>query len=248
MKNFVWIPLAFILGGLVGYWGPSEDVRELKARAEAAPAAQAPANGFGSFAQLVNIPESANPRRMRRRQAEREAAAKAAQEDPSDKGSTNETNVASVEQPSPVQRPAISPEDLRARIDEAAAFWRTRVEIARAQTIEQLGLGSDGVAKFDEALASMNGRLRESLQTIADMLADEEAMTPEIGVRLMGDLATTLAEAYDGVGACVDESRRGEISELQLVNFIDPSVAEPLIAVQGKLQGTPFLPGVRNRR
>jgi len=53
----------------------------------------------------------------------------------------------------------------------------------------------------------------------------------------MGDLSTTLAETYDAVGACVGEDLRGEVSNLNLADFIDPSVAEPLIAVQGKLDG-----------
>ena len=243
-RSVVLIPLAFVLGGLVGYWGPSEDVRELKARAEAAPEKPAAASGFGSFAQIVRIPEAANPHRMRRRQAEREAA-EAAKAKPETNGvATADTEDAQ----DAVRRPPISPEDLRARIDEAAAFWRTRADMARAKAIEKLGLDEAGAARFDEALAAMNDRLRDSLQTIADMLENQESMTPEIGVRLMGDLATTVAEAYAGVGTCVDESRRGEVSSLQLIDFVDPSVAEPLIAVQGKLEGAPFLPSGRGRR
>ena len=128
-------------------------------------------------------------------------------------------------------------EDLRARIDEAADLWRARVEIARAQTIEKLGLDGAGVEKFNAALDNMNVKLRDSIQIIATKLAEEENMTPELGVRLMGDLCTTLAESYDEIGQCVGDDRRGEISSLELHNFVDPSVAEPLISVQGKLGG-----------
>ena len=82
----------------------------------------------------------------------------------------------------------------------------------------------------------MNAKLRESIQIVADRVASSEAMTQELGVRLMGDIATTLAETYDSIGTCVNEEHRGEVSRLELVNFIDPSVGEPLIAVQDKLE------------
>ena len=52
----------------------------------------------------------------------------------------------------------------------------------------------------------------------------------------MGDVATSLAEAYDTIGTCVDEGHRDEVSRLELVSFIDASVGEPLIAVQDKLE------------
>ena len=94
----------------------------------------------------------------------------------------------------------------------------------------------------------MNDRIRESIQTIADAIANDEKMTHETNVRLMGDLATSIAEAYDDVGACVDESRRGEVSEMMLLEFIDPSVAEPLIAVQDKIEGMGPMGGGRNRQ
>ena len=140
-------------------------------------------------------------------------------------------------------RHEFSPEDLRARIDEAAELWRTRVELARAQTIDKLGLDAAGTELFNAAVDNMNVKLRDSIQTIATRLANEENMTPELGVRLMGDLCTTLAESYDEIGQCVGEDRRGEISTLELHNFVDPSVAEPLIQVQGKLGGLGMGPG-----
>jgi hypothetical protein len=82
----------------------------------------------------------------------------------------------------------------------------------------------------------MNAKLRESMQIVADRVASAEAMTPELGIRLMGDISTSLAEAYDAIGTCVDDDHRGEVSRLQLTDFIDPSVGEPLIAVQDKLE------------
>ena len=86
----------------------------------------------------------------------------------------------------------------------------------------------------------MNDKLRESMQLVADEIAAAKTMTPELGVRLMGDLSTSLAETYDAIGACVGEELRGQVSDLQLVDFVDPSVAEPLIAVQDKIDPQSF--------
>jgi hypothetical protein len=241
-KAIVWIPLAFIAGGLVGYWGPSEELRAVRKKADVEkPRPAAAADGFGSFAKLVQIPETASPRRARRRRAE-----------PRDETSaTNVVEVAAQEKEvepavsGPAQEAAdadrhgggMSPDDLRARIEEASDLWRARTAVARAKTVERLGLDKAGCAKFDEAVAAMNEKLRDSMEAMAEMLAEQESMTPELGIRLMGDLSTTLADAYDAIGECAAPEMRGEVSSLMLHDFIDPSVAEPLIAVQGKLGG-----------
>lgn len=240
-KVLVWLPLAFVLGGMVGYFGPQEELQALKAKAaeEAAKPAR-PANGFGSFAQLVNIPDAARARRRPRPQA-----------DTSPVAATNavpEQAPAEVAEEEPVRaRPELRPEDLRLRLEEAADLWRARADVARVKAEEKLGLDEAGKVRFGEAVAAMNEKLRDSMQTIADLLAEQESMTPELGVRLMGDLSATLAESYDAVGAATTEDRRGEVSNLQMIDFIDPMVAEPLIAVQGKLEGSFGFPGRRRK-
>ena len=82
----------------------------------------------------------------------------------------------------------------------------------------------------------MNDRLRESVQIVADQIASAEGMTPELGIRLMGDVSASLAEAYDAIGACAEEGKRGDVSKLNMADFIDPSVAEPFVSVQDKLE------------
>ena len=238
-KAVVFIPLAFVLGGLVGAWRPNEELKALKARPAEVPQKQQNQAGFDSFAKMVNIPDAAKaprPRRPMRKPAEK--ADGDAKPDAPENVAENKP-----EERNDQPRREISPEDLRARIDEAAELWRTRVEIARAQTIDKLGLDAAGTEQFNAAVDNMNLKLRDSIQTIATRLANEENMTPELGVRLMGDLCTTLAESYDEIGQCVGEDRRGEISSLELHNFVDPSVAEPLISVQGKLGGFGMGPG-----
>ena len=241
-RSIVWVPVAFVLGGLVGAWGPSEELRSFKNRSAETVKAQEsrPSEGFDSFAQTLNIPDAAHRGHGRRARPAESAQQPAAVSN--DAPAVASTPEAQPREPARPQR-RMSPEDLRARIDEAADLWRARMDVVRAQTVDKLGLDANGSAKFDDALANMNGKLRDSIQTIADMLAQEEQMTPELGVRLMGDLCSTLAESYDEIGQCVGEDRRGEVSVLELHNFIDPSVAEPLISVQDKLGGMRF-PGM----
>ena len=227
----VWLPLVFIAGGLVGYYGPAEELRSRDVREKEEKTKAKPKNAFGSFTELVNIPEVAKrPRRVKDTEPATNTTVVAATSDEQPTG-TNATAEATAP-----RRKRVAPEDLRARIDEAAELWRTRIEIARASAIDKLGLDDKGAESFNDAIEDMNAKLRESIQIVADRVASSESLTHELGVRLMGDIATSLAEAYDAIGTCVDEDHRGEVSRLELTNFIDPSVGEPLIAVQDKLE------------
>ena len=62
----VWLPLVFVAGGLVGYYGPAEELRSRDAREQEEKAKPKSKNAFGSFTELVNIPEVAKrPRRVK---------------------------------------------------------------------------------------------------------------------------------------------------------------------------------------
>ena len=238
----VWLPLVFIAGGLVGYYGPAEELRARDAREQEEKAKKSKTrNAFGSFTELVNIPDVAKrPRRVKDTELSTNATAVAttAVATTADAATADEqfkgTN-ATAEATAP-RRKRVAPEDLRARIDEAAEMWRTRIEIARASAIEKLGLDETGAAAFDDAIDDMNAKLRESIQIVADSIASSQEMTQELGIRFMGDISTSLAEGYDSLRACVGEDRKDDVSRLQLTDFIDPSVGEPLIAVQDKLE------------
>ena len=235
----VWLPLVFIAGGLVGYYGPAEELRSRDVREKEEKTKAKPKNAFGSFTELVNIPEVAKrPRRVKDPGATMgsDPSVSPAGSDPAGSASDSAAGTNATAEATAPRRKRVAPEDLRARIDEAAELWRTRIEIARASAIDKLGLDDKGAESFNDAIEDMNAKLRESMQIVADRVASSESLTHELGVRLMGDIATSLAEAYDAIGTCVDEDHRGEVSRLELTNFIDPSVGEPLIAVQDKLE------------
>ena len=244
ISALVWLPLALVVGGLVGAYGPMEELRTREERAEAektkAKAKQKAAGAFGSFAQIVNIPDEAKrPRRPRPSPKARKSAAstnsvESAESEVAAASDLSKTNAPAAKKRKPEKR--LSPEDLKARIDEASDLWRTRIEVAKASAVSKLGLNDAGKESFETALDAMNDRLRDSMQIVADQIASAERMTPELGVRLMGDVSTALAETYDAIGACAGDGKRDEVSNLNLADFIDPSVAEPFVAVQDKLE------------
>ena len=247
-KAYLWLPLACLIGFLVGSWGARDELRAFKEHAkELKEKAAAKPDGFDTFARIVKIPETAkHPRRARRVGKERPAspisvkADKKAKDAPlsavkpeADVTSSVTTQVAKLESDAPRKR--FSPEDLRARIEEAQELWRTRVDMARAQWKAKLKLNGESDRAFDSALQDMNERLYDSVAALAGILSEKKEMTPELGLRLVGETTTILAETYDRIGACADPGQRDEIAKMQMTDFIDPGVAEPLVDVQGKV-------------
>lgn len=238
MRNWFWIPMAAIAGVIAGSWGPREDLESYKAtvQAERTQKNVSGTAGFDAFARLANIPDVAK----RRPKARTNELARVGHSVPVG-GTTNAAAVAEGQEAISEEtksKPRLSREDLAARIEEAAELWNTRVEIAKTQWKGKLGIGSgESSAAFDSAVATMNESLRDTMEAFAEEIETAGKMTPELGLRMMGDLTRNLAEAYDAIGAAVPPERRAEVSDIPVHEFIDPMVAEPLIGVQDKLEG-----------
>ena len=249
-KCFYLLPLACLVGFLVGSWGPRADLRALKelGKNEKRTAAEQKPDGLDTFARMAKIPETArHPRRRRPTRAEARRSVIAITNAPKAEVSAavpgNTNAVAAAEAP----KKRRMPDDLAARIDEAQEMWATRVDVARAQWKAKLKLSGETEKAFDDALQELNERLYASVQDLAKRLASEEKMTPELGFRLMGDTSRILAETYDKVGEILPQEQRAEVSEMQMIDFIDPAVAEPLIDVQDKLEGFSMRPDMGER-
>ena len=230
MKNWFWIPLAGIVGVVAGSWGPREDLARFKetVREEQTQKKASGAAGFDAFARLANIPDVAK----RQPKARTNGVERVEKVEGEEKVETNAVKAAAQ------RRSKWSREDLRARIEEAADLWQTRVELAKTQWKEKLGIsGQTESESFESAIGTMNESLRDSMQVLADEIERAGKMTPELSLRMMGDAARVMAEAYDAIGASLPDERRADVSELPVFEFIDPMVAEPLIGVQDKLDG-----------
>ena len=241
MKNWYLIPLAAIAGVIAGSWGPREDLESYKetVQTERMQKKASGAAGFDAFARLANIPDVAK----RGPKSHTNELARSVRHLAPVADGNQRTNAAVVaaaagtKAESKIDR-RLSREDLRARIEEAAELWNTRVEIAKAQWKEKLGMsGQKESETFESAVSAMNESLRDAMQALADEIERAGKMTPELSLRMMGDAARVMAETYDAMGAAVPESRRAEVSDMPVFEFIDPMVAEPLIGVQDKLDG-----------
>jgi len=236
VKNWLWIPLAALVGLAAGSWGPRTDLRLMRERMQSDRAVRkaSAVSGFDAFARLTGIPDVAKNRDSKPL-AQPEAASCATN------GVTNvvaEVNASKRMSGREHFRRQMTKEDLRARIDEAAELWRTRVTLATTQWKEKLHLTDEkGSAAFDSAVASMNEALHETMQAMADEIESAGKTTPELALRLMGDASRVMAETYDALGAAVPPESRADVSEVPVFELVDPSVAEPLISVQDKLGG-----------
>lgn len=240
----LWLPLVCLVGFVVGSWGAKEELRAFKESVkEGQKEAARKAGGFDTFANMVKIPELARRPRKGRRSAKKGVKAASTNAVHVSEVSQNavqgnqSTNAVSEKYPESKTPPRLSREDLRARIEEAQDLWRTRVDVSRAQWKDKLKLSGESEKAFDSALQEMNERLYDSIAAVADLVADMETMTPELGLRLVGETSAIMAETYDRIGACVPQEMRSDVSSMQMVDFVDPGVAEPLIGVQGKLDG-----------
>lgn len=237
MKGFLlFMPMACLLGFAVGSWGAREELEAYKKSFdEERKAVSRKAGGFDAFASIVKIPEvTRRPRKVKASAAKKENPSKA-----HDGG--NAEKVASSRRP---ERRSV--EDLSVRIEEAQELWRTRVEIARSHWKEKLNLSGEAERAFDSAVEEMNVRIEESISAVAELIAESESMPPELGLRLVGETCAIMSETYDKIGEALPAEMRSVVSQMQMVDFIDPAVASPLVGVQGKLEN--FRPPYRGGR
>lgn len=248
MKSLIFLPFAVLLGILIGGWPPKEELRtlrqELDALRQKADSRQKDTR-FDAITRMVQIPEraaatpKAKPAHTERRVtmdlgAPTSQVAQAVADTPAKTGA-NETLSSEANEP----RQDVSPEDLKARIEEAKELWATRVQIARTHWLNRLKLTPEKTELFDASINAMNEELQASMQGLADALALGADMTPELGTRFFNEMTASLVRTYDDLTVIVPEEQRGEASKLELTDFIDPAVAEPLIAVQDKLDNMP---------
>jgi hypothetical protein len=122
-------------------------------------------------------------------------------------------------------------------IAEAVELWSTRVEMSRNSFIGNLGLNPQQTAMFDGMTAVMNAQLEERIGKWAEVLKQKDEMSSEDGIRMMTELGGVLTKTYDEMDQTLPQGWRDKAgSEFQLVNFIDPAVATPLVDVESKIQ------------
>jgi hypothetical protein len=250
MKLALYLPFALLLGLIIGGWAPKEELRATRkqiAELSSKLAAREKDSRMDLFTRIARIPDRAQPKPRPNPTSVPNADRDVMPEADTNAVASNVTSNAAPAQPrhrgqqSPDRAPR--PEDLRARIDEAKELWITRIEVARAQWIDRLKLSQDQTALFDEAILSMNTQLQATLQILSDELAVSDTLTPETGIRAFSEMTSILVATYDRIGSVLPEGEEGQTSTMELTDFIDPAITEPLISVQDKLQNLPHRQG-----
>lgn len=221
MKHAIWIPFALLLGIVLGGWGPREDLKLARQEIELLRSRESrkTENPVQTVTDWVRLPPRTEP---------------TPPPEPAPEGVT--------EDPPPIQPETAPPPplDLRAQIDEAMELWKIRTEIARNTLVAQAKFGPEEAAQFDVLLAAMNLRIRASIEQIAASLRAGEEPSPESGVRAIHALSGALATTYDEMDRTLPPGWRVAGEEpVDLVDFVDPSVAEPMIGLENRIPRGP---------
>ena len=128
-------------------------------------------------------------------------------------------------------------EYMEERIRAAKAGWRVRSDLARNSFLENLGAGEEEANQFDVLIAAMNLRLANTIGNSVDTSGEPEAIGFEHGARLIHELSGAVVLTYDEMDRTLPEDwREATDSEFALSDFIDPSVADPLIDRADKMR------------
>lgn len=248
--GWVFVPVACVVGILIGSWRPRAQVRDLTRQLEESrkrtskQRADSP-EGFDTFTRMVRIPDEAGkkPRFASNKPLFTGAATNAtdasiATTETGGVANAEETVAQSApEEPRHRGRPQrLDPEDLRARIAEAQELWSARVDLARAQWLDRLGMSDEASARvFDDAVNGMNDRLHALAQELADEVASGRRRVDHAsGARFISEVSGVMADTYEAISADLPEDKVAETGKMQLTDFIDPAVAEPFIQIQAQ--------------
>lgn len=125
-------------------------------------------------------------------------------------------------------------ENLRARLDEAKELWSARSELARASFLEKLPKSDAHSRDFDVLVAAMNLKMEQRINDWVDRVKQDGKVRPEDGARLMNTLTGAIVETYDEFDRKLPPDwRQAAGDEFMLFDFVNPSVGEKFIEVEG---------------
>jgi hypothetical protein len=252
MKHLLWAVPALLLGLLLGSWGPRADLRAL--RDELKTAREHPAGGnpareeLGRAKALLGMSDAV----IRQRASERKAKAPAPRHSVSSTNAhvqaatTGAVTVAGAASDAATQSVVVAGAagGMEKQLEQAAELWSTRAELARNSFVSNAGLTTPQANRFDVLVAAMNVRLEHGIRQWADTLKKKENLSPEDGVRLINDLSAALVVTYDEMDRAMPAGWRTPAGkEFSMLDFIDPSVALPLVQVEDKLKDPGHLHG-----
>ncbi len=244
MRQVVWIAVALLVGLVAGSWGPRAEVRDLRARLGEQETAARPAQPEGAdlegVVRMLRIP-AGPPAAPPPDEVPEEPPAADPDAPPGPAAAADGEPGETAPAPPRPEPPPREPGDMQADIDAAIEVFRVRAEASRNAFVANAELSRQQAADFDVLVAAMNVRLAQKIEDWARRLqtADDLSM-PETGARMINDLSSALVVTYDELDRKMPSDWRqnpsGAASGFDLADFIDPSVALPLVGVQDRLR------------
>ncbi len=140
--------------------------------------------------------------------------------------------------PSEAQSPVTNSSSMEEQVETASKIWASRVEIARNNFASNSGLKKEEIEIFDTAMEAMNIRLEYSISQWVDKMKDKDQISSEDGVRMLNELSDALVVGYDDMDKALPAGWREKSGlDFEIMNFIDPAVAKPLVALEDKMPG-----------
>ena len=120
------------------------------------------------------------------------------------------------------------------QFETAANLWKVRVDLARNSFVSNVSTSDDQAIQFDVSMAAMNLRLSNSIRTWVDQIKADKNLTPEKSILMINDLSSTLVWAYKDLDRTQPADWREKAgSKFQVLDFINPEVARPLVEAEG---------------
>ena len=117
-----------------------------------------------------------------------------------------------------------------------------RSDVAKAQWKTKLNLSESDCAAFEGVADEMNAALRATMDALVATISAEGKVSDEVLVRLMSEMTTTLANAYDGLAAALPQADRAQLSEIPVYDLVSPWAIEPLFDAEEMLGEDIFKP------
>ncbi len=233
MKTWTWfiLPALFLGGLMIGRWNPAPPAGPVDAQRRSSMDTPRSSSAIGPVTGMLRIPDRIDPS-VRRETTEPETP-------PSDVEDADEPD----ERESRGRRPEWADEmegrSLQERIEWAADAWRLRTDIARDTFLADAGLTREDATQFDVLMHAMNLRLEDAIAAWAEDIQAQESVRPEDGVRLLHQLSEALVVTYDEMDRTLPPVWREVGGErFDLMTFVDPSVAMPLVNIEDRIEET----------
>ena len=229
--GLIFVPVALLLGLILGGMAPRRELDKARTEIERlkSQGGSRGGNSLNMITDVVRIPTDATTRNIEQPPEPLDTGEREVGED--------DESIPAATPPADEPSPPAGPTGLAEQLAAAREAWKIRSDIARNSFLSRTGLRENAVVDFDVIIAAMNLRLRSSFEDLARTLAAGEDLTTERGVRMINNLTGVLALTYDELDRKLPTTwRAAGGDDFDLTDFIDPSVAEPLIPVGHKLE------------